>query len=267
MITPGYINAEMAKDFEESVRLGAEVGVHIVCIRSGIAGKSVSDITEDDAKQMMDILAKYGSRTGVILPPCGKCDIDDQAKVKRHLEIFSQMAKVAHAFDTRLIRAFPFQSPAYKEYDPSHLDKRLDLIVKRLTPMVEVAEGEGVVMCLECVGSTLARTGQEIGRVVDALGSPSSVGVIWEINVACDAGELPTEGYEFVRGVVKDIHIKPNSHHRIDPAADSTDTYEKAFSSLLADGYEGPATIEHWRGTEGILSGLDQLKTILGRIQ
>ena len=144
MITPSYINSEMTKDFEESVRLGAEVGVHIVCIRAGIAGKPVSNITEDDAKQMMDILAKYGSRTGTILPPCGKCDIDDQAKVEQHLEIFSRMAKVAHVFDTRLIRAFPFRSPNYKEYDPSYLDKRLDLIVKRLTPMVKVAEDEGL---------------------------------------------------------------------------------------------------------------------------
>ena len=257
----------MAKDFEESVRLGAEVGVHIVCIRSGIAGKSVSNITEDDAKQMMDILAKYGSRTGVILPPCGKCDIDDQAKVEQHLEIFSRMAKVAHAFDTRFVRAFPFRSSSYKEYNPSHLDKYLDRIVKQLTPMVEVAEGEGIVMSLECVGSTLARTGKEIGRIVDALGNPSSVGIIWEINVACAAGELPTEGYEFVHGSVVDLHIKPNSDRRIDPAADSTDTYEKALSSLLADGYEGPATIEHWGATEGILSGLDQLKTILSKIQ
>lgn len=267
MIKPGYINSEMSKDFEEAVRLGAEAGVHTVCIRTSIWGKDVVDVTDDDVERIRDVLSRYGSRVGVILPPCGKCNIENPAEVKRHTEIFSRMTELAHAFDTRLIRAFPFRRPGYEEYEPSHLDEYLDLIVKRLTPMVEIAEREGTIICLECVGSTLARTAQEIRRVIDALGSPSSVGIIWEIDVASRAGELPSEGYQFVRGLVQDIHVKPNPDQLIDPVGGSTDTYERGFRSLLADGYEGTATIEHWKSTEGTLSGIRQLQQLLSKAQ
>ncbi len=267
MIKPGYINVEMSKDFEEAVRLGAEAGVHIVCIRTGIGGKDLPDITCDDVEQMKEILSRYESRAGVILPPCGKCNIEDTAEVKSHLEIFSKMTKLAHAFDTRFIRAFPFRRPGNQEYEPSYLDEYLDLIVELLTPMAEIARDEDVVICLECVGSTLARTAQDIRRVIDALGNPSSVGVIWEIDVASKDGELPSQGYQFVRGLVQDVHVKPNPDLRIDPVGDSTDTYEQAFRSLLADGYDGTATIEHWKSTEGTLSGIRQLKEMLSKMQ
>jgi sugar phosphate isomerase/epimerase len=216
---------------------------------------------------MRDILSRHESRVGVILPPCGKCNIEDPAEVERHTQIFSRMTELAHAFDTCLIRAFPFRRPGYQEYEPSHLDEYLELIVRNLMPMVRMAESEGVIICLECVGSTLARTSQEIRRVIDALGNPSCVGVIWEIDVASKAGELPSEGYQFARGLVRDVHVKPNTDHRIDPVGTSTDTYEQALNSLLADGYKGTATIEHWESTEGTLSGIRQLKALLSKMQ
>ena len=267
MIEPCFITSEMSEDFEEAIRLGAEVGVRTVHLRSGMWGRSVEQITETDVDRVKDILARYGARVGVVLSPFGKCNIENPEEVQQHMRIFARMIELAHAFDTRLVRTFPFRRPGYEEYEPSHLDEYLPMIVEKLTPAVRMAEAEDIVMCFETVGSTLARTAQEVRRVVDALGDSPAVGLIWEIDVGWRAGELPSQGYPFIRGYVQDIHVKANPDRRIDPVGTSADTYEDAFRALLADGYEGFATIEHWGSTEGTLSGIGQLKSVLSRVQ
>jgi len=267
MIEPCYITAEMSRDFDQAVRLGVEAGVGTVQLRSNLWGRSVEDITDEDVSRVKGVLAKYGARVGIIFSPFGKCNIEDPMQIERHIQIFSRMIELAHAFDTRLIRTFPFRRPGYEEYELSHLDEYLPLIVDKLTPAVRRAEAEDVVMCFEGVGSTLARSARELRQVVDALGDSPAVALVWEIDVGWRAGELPSEGYPFVKGYVRDVHVKPNPDHLIDPVGTSTDTYEDAFRALLADGYDGFATIEHWGSTEGTLSGIRQLKALLAKRQ
>jgi len=268
MITPSYITAEMSKNFDEAVRLGVEAGVNTVAIRSNIWGKDVTKIDDDDITRMKSVLSKYGANIGVIFSPVGKCNIEDLKQVEKHMEIFKRMVELAHVFDTPFIRIFPFRRPNYEEYEPSHLDEYLDLIVKRLNPIVEIAEAENIILCMECVGSTLARTAQDIRKVIDAFGNSSPVlKVAWEILVACKDGELPSEGYKFVRGFVQDVHVKRNPDKKIDPVWTSQDSYEAAFRSSLDDGYDGFATIEHWGSKEGTLDGIRQLKEILSKLQ
>jgi len=267
MIEPCFITIEMSEDFEEAIRLGAEAGVWTVHLRSGLWGRNVEQITQTDVGYMKDILATYGVRVGVILSPFGKCNIEDADEVQRHMEILARMIELAHSFDTCLVRTFTFRRPEYEEYEPSRLDEYLPKIVETLSPAVKMAEAEDIVMCFETVGSTLARSAQEARRVVDALDSSPAVALIWEIDVAWRAGELPSQGYPYVRGYVQDVHIKANPDRLIDPVGTSSDTYEDAFRALLADGYNGFATIEHWGSAEGTLRGIQQLNSILNRIK
>ena len=266
MVEPSYITSEMSDDFEQAIRLGAEAGIHTVGLRSKAWGQNLEDMSDQDIHRMTDVLSNYGVRVGAILSPVGKCDIEDSVEVEEHMKIFQRTVELADIFDTHLVRTFPFRRSGYQEYEPSHLDEYVDLIVERLMPAVKLAESEGVVMCFECVGSTLAQTSQEIRRVIDALDNSPAVGVVWEIDVACKAGELPAEGYPFVKGLVRDVHIKPNPDYLIDLVGTSTATYENAFQLLLADGYEGPATIEHWGTQERTLSGIRQLQTLLDKV-
>ncbi len=53
----------------------------------------------------------------------------------------------------------------------------------------------------------------------------------------------------------------------MDPLDAVEGTYEDAFRLLAADGYDGLATIEHWKGQEGTLRGIAQLKQLLDRIE
>jgi len=261
----GYIAAEMAEDFREAVRLGVEAGVDTVQLRSRIWGKRLEDLSADDLGRMKEILGEFGMRVGSVYSAVGKCNIEDPNAVAHSIELFPRMADLAHTFDTRVIRVFPYQRPGVQEYEPSHLTEYLDLVVDRLGALVKAAEREGVVICLETVGSTLARTAQELRQVVEALGRPSTVGIIWEIDVAWRAGEPPSAGYRFARGLVRDVHVKPNPELPI--VGGGQESYEEAFRSLLADGYDGLVTVEHWETTEATIGALKRLNDLLRKLQ
>lgn len=266
MITPCYITKEMDSDFEESIRLGAEAGFHTVAMRPKIFDRNIEELTAEDLAQINEILARYKSTVSGIYTAVGKCSADDREKNKKNIGVFRSAIALARSVGTDRIRIFPFQRPGYTEYEPSHLDEYLPRIVENLKPIIEIAESESIVLRFECVGSTLTYTAQDIRRVIDALGNPSCAKVIWEIDVASKAGESPTEGYSHIRGLVDEVHVKANANTRIDPLDAVEGTYEEAFGMLAADGFNGCATIEHWKGSEGILNGLGQLREMLARI-
>ena len=266
MIEPCYITGEMSPDFEEAVRLGAEAGIRTVQLRQNIWGRNIEQLTDEDVSRAKSVLTAYGVRVGSLYSPFGKCNIEDPVEIKHHMAILSRVIELAHAFETRLVRVFPFRRPGYKEYESSHLDEYFSMIIEKLTPAVKMAEAEDIVLCFEVVGSTLAMNAWEIRRIVDALGPSPAISLVWEINVGWLRGELPSEGYPYVKGKVRDVHVKANPQQNIDPVGSSTETYEDAFRRLLADGYDGFATIEHWPGAEGTLRGIRQLQAILERV-
>jgi len=263
MIDLAYIAYEISEDFEEAVRLGAEAGVHCLALRSHIWGTKLEKLTDDEVNRAKEVLARYDSKVSAIYSAVGKCNIKDPSAVEENGASLSPIIGVAKAFGTRLVRVFPYQRPNVVEYESSHLDEYLSLISERWLPLIEQAEREGVVLCFEGVGSTLARSARDMRRVVDALGRSPSLGVIWEIDVAWRDGEPPSRGYPLIKSLIHDVHVKPNPEL---PLAGLGESYEQALNNLLQDGYDGPVTVEHWKTTEAALSALGELKAILARL-
>jgi sugar phosphate isomerase/epimerase len=258
-----YITPEMDDDFEAAIRLGADAGVKVVAVRSKVLGHSLEYLSDDEIARTQAVLDQYGMRVGEVLTPVGKCDIEDESAVAKHLDVLRRSVGVARGLGTVNVRVFPFRRAGFSEYEPSRLDEYLERIVAHLRPMVEIAEAGGVILCFECVGSTLARTSKEIGRVLDALGSPDSVAAIWEVDVGAKDGEPVKEGYPHIRGRIRDVHVKPNAKGHLDPIDDGMGTYREALQLLAADGYDGLVTIEHWKSQAGTLQGIRELQAVV----
>ncbi|MBT3270994.1 sugar phosphate isomerase/epimerase [Candidatus Poribacteria bacterium] len=251
-----YITAEMSDDFARSVRLGAEAGVSVVSIRSKAWGKAIEDLSADEVAEARRILAEHRMRVGMVLSPVGKCDITDDAAVAKHGDILNRTIRLAHALGADTIRAFPFRPPNPTPFTDSRFDEYRDRVVERWAPWAEMAGAEGVSVCFEWVGTTLVLTAEQMRRVVDDLGEPAHVGVIWEIDVSAQAGESPEAGYPHIRGLIRDTHIK-----RFDGGA-TRDEYATAVRLLAADGYDGPLTVEHWGGEDETLDGIRQVTNL-----
>lgn len=264
MIEVSVFADEVSRDVEEQVDLCARAGARAIELRSNIFGRSVQECTDEDVARMQKILARHGMRVAVIGSPVGKCKLGDEQEYQTHLQWFDRMCRLAHIFGTQLIRGFAFWTPDGRELPRPHLDELIEAIASRLAPIARRAREQGVWFCLECEVSTCSGTCAEIARIIAAVEPNDSLMVTWDCNNAASLGEHPLrEGYAHVRGRVKHVHVKPNRYKNIETVGETDASYREVFATLLADGYDGVATIEHWGSRWLMLEGVRQLQVLL----
>jgi sugar phosphate isomerase/epimerase len=265
-LIPSFITSEMSDDLEVALQLGLESGVDTVHLRKGVFGKEVHELESEDFPRIQDTFGKFGARVGVLMPPFGKCDLDDAETIKQHHELFARTVTAAKALGTRYVRCFPFLGAVDVDYTPARLDDYLGRIVDNLQPSVKHAEAEDITMCFEVIKTTIARSSADTRRIIDALDS-SVTEIIWENDSAYRVGEKPSVGYSHIQGKIRDVHIKTNDKDEMSPIGDTGETYSDVIQRLHIDGYKGFLTIEHWKGQEGTLRGLRQLTEILSDLK
>jgi len=263
-----YFADEIHKeDFDEAVRLGVEAGATGIELRGGIWGQRVQEIDNDMVKRVQDVLAKYGVKVMSVGSPVGKCAHDNADELAHHQKMFERMVELAHAFDTTVIRGFALWNPNRKDGDRENrpgVANYLDIIVPFLTPIVTLAAREGVTFSLENEGATIAGSCAEAREVADALGDTSGFSFCWDVNNGISCGERAfPEGYAHIKGRMTHFHIKPNEDKELDPIRDSDMKYVDLIKTVLADGYQGVVSIEHWGSPELMLKGIRQVRAVL----
>ena len=263
-----YFADEITKeDFDEAVRKGVEAGATGIELRNGIWGKKIAEIDDDDVKRVQDVLAKYGVKILSIGSPFGKCAHDSDEKKAQHQQIFERMITLSAAFDTKIIRSFCLWNPLRVRGEKSprpDLNEHMETIVNFLEPAVKLAAGAGVVLSMENESATMAGSCSEARQVADALGNPASFTYCWDVNngIGCGEKAIP-DGYEKIKGNITHLHVKPNENEDLDPIVGSEMAYSELLGILLADGYKGAASIEHWHSPELMLKGVRQLRAVL----
>ena len=213
-------------------------------------------MSDDEVARTRDVLARHGMRVGMLLSPVGKCDITDDAACDKHEEILQRTIRLAYALNTDSIRVFPFRPPNPTAFRDSRFAEYRERIVERWEPWARIAADADVQLCFEWVGTTTVLTCERMRQVVDDLGAPEHLGVIWEIDVSAQAGESPETGYPHIQDLIRDTHIK-----RFDGGA-TREEYATAVALLAGDGYGGPLTVEHWGGEDETLEGIAEATTL-----
>ena len=259
-----FFTDEISEDFDEAVRLGAEAGATSADIRWKLFGKSVHEITDEDAVQIQSILNRYGVTVASIGSPFCKCRHDDPDEIETHRKIFGRMVELSKMFGTSIIRGFGFWDPAYRNgCGSTPIEESLETIVPLLRPAAEIAATEGLKLAFEMEVDTFIATCRDARLVIDALGG-EGVGICWDVNNAAGAGELPLpDGYYHARGLVEHVHVKPDSEQSIATVADTKIGYRDVLRTLEDDGYVGAIGIEHWGSRELMLSGICQVRSLI----
>ena len=264
MIRPCFFTDEVATDFEEAVRLGTAAGASGLEIRGRLFDQRIQDISDDDAKRLQDIAVKYNAEIAILASPFGKCSHEDPEEISRHHRIGERMVELAQQLSTPYIRGFAFWNPQRSDRERPDIGAYLEVIVPFLKPVVQRAEEAGVMLCLETEGATMGGTCAETRQIIEAVGPSPALQFAWDINNAWHCGEEPLpDGYAQVRGRVRHVHVKPNAAQNIDTVAESATSYREVFHTLLDDGYDDWASIEHWGSPEEMLSGIHQLVRLL----
>ena len=267
MIDVCFFADEVSKtDFEEAIKLGVEAGANTVEVRGGVWGKHVTEIDDDDVQRVQDVLSTYNVRVASVGSPFGKCAIDDTEEYDQHRKHFDRMVTLAHAFDTQIIRGFTFWNPnrRIKGAPRPDINDYMERIVEKLALVVPVAESADVTLCFENESACLAGSCEETRAVINALGNSPALTSCWDINNGLHCGENPLpEGYAHIKGLVRHVHVKPNSEKNLNPIGDTELNYEQILETLAADGFTGSASIEHWGQPEDMLKGIRQLRAVV----
>ncbi len=267
MIDVCYFSDELGTDdVRESLRMGVEAGATAIEIRSRLFGGDVNTMTDDDVATLQGYLAEFGARVGVIGSGTGKYDLYNPDEVALNSERFDRMIELARAFDTDIIRCFGFWNPYWKA--EHRLQPDIPGIMPDLRavfgPLIERAEKANVFIAFEPEGDTNTGNCKQCREIIDGLGGSDSLAVAWDVNNAARTGEIPMpDGYGYVKGLVQHVHVKPDSNRSIATVADTSVSYRDVFTQLDADGYTGPASVEHWGSPEAMLDGIRQTRALL----
>ena len=256
MIQACVFSDELSLDFEETVRICAELRVPFIDVREGLFGSDINHIGMDGAKKMKQIMDRYGVRVGDIGSGFGKCSLTDPDEWKEHLAILERQIRFADLWGVRLLRMFPFWLP--KGFDWRSERQRPDLqaylpqIVDRLRVACKRAEQEGITFTMEAEGSTFSGTCPEIRAIIDAVGS-KALTCCWDVANSWSYGRVGwPDDYPYVKGLVTHLHIKDATFDPKDRSKSVGRTYigcgdipwAEIFRTLNADGFNGLASVE-----------------------
>lgn len=239
---------EVSQDLDRAVKLATRFGLDGVEIRS-VWSKPVQHLSEAEVARIKGTLEAHHLRVCAIASPVFKCELDDEAAQRDHLDYLRSCIRIAKELDTSIIRLFTF----WKRGPSGPVWQR---IKKQFRPAVPIAEDAGITLGLENEASTYVATAAEAKQFITEIGSPA-VKVVWDPcnEVYADEGITPyPDAYRLVEPWIVHLHVKdakrdPTTYEpQVMPIGEGAIDWKGQLTALLAKEYDGFASLEtHWR--------------------
>lgn len=240
------ITDEVSQDLSKVVKFAVEHGFDGVEVRT-LWNLRPHDLVEKSGEIRRE-LAVAGLSVSAIASPVFKCSLESDREVEDHLRILKRCIELAKALDTLIVRVFTF-------WRSGSLDERLEAVLERFAPAVDIAGDEGVILAVENEPSTHVNNGRRLRQFLEAVGKPSVVRGVWDPgnDVWDPEGERPyPDGYSYVRGLFVHVHVKDGRRtevgHEFVPVGEGEVGWLEQVRALVRDGYSGYLSLEtHWR--------------------
>ncbi|MBI3971925.1 MAG: sugar phosphate isomerase/epimerase [Chloroflexi bacterium] len=251
MIEASAINNEISYDFDDAVRVTADLGVRWIDI-ARVGEPWVTGLSDGEIATLRQTVRAAGLRVGSIDGPAGRHTLLGPAAKQEEDRDLRRSLELARTFEAPYVRIFsPEVSEPIKSLPRVDLEARLSEIVDVLRPWAEEAAAAGVTLTVETEGVTYTGTCAEMRRVIDAVGHPS-LAMLWDVTNSWRLEGAHPAGYNHVRGLVRRLHLKgarlaPDNPDRVletVPLADGNLPYRQLLSDLLADGFSGCAAVQ-----------------------
>lgn len=271
-----YLPDEMQGiSFEESLRIGAELGIRCVEMRS-VDGVNCIDLNDDQVTSAKRLLDQYGMKVASLATPFFKCTmpgLDHKASgpmhaaremsYEEHLDMISRGVEVAKAFGTDKMRLFTFWYKEGVDYWET-----LNEAVKEALARVE---GTGITLGVENEGACMIRTSKDLAEAVSRL--DARVKFIYDPGNSARVGHTPQQSELDVFGDrIALVHVKDG---RYNPETDSSQADligEGAVDWMtelgrIAKVYDGPLTLEpHYAPDGDTVRGMRESVAALRRL-
>lgn len=189
---------EASPELSGQIKALQSAGIRCVELRN-VNGKSVKDLTLDEARQVRAQLDEGGIRVSSMGSPFGKIGINDD--FEPHFAEFEHALDLCHVLGCSLMRVFSFYIP--KGEDPAQYRGE---VLARLTRMLDAAEREGVKLAHENEKGIYGDVGSRCLDLMDALGD--RLGLIFDPANFIQCGDYPAEQFPKLEANLTYMHIK-----------------------------------------------------------
>ena len=243
MFKLAIITDEVSQELDTVIAFARQFSLQGLEIRS-LWDRGPFDLTGEDVRRIREKTQAAGLTVCCIGSPFFKCDIDDEAAIRAHMEGLRRCCGMAHQLGAGLIRGFSF----WKKPGLS-----LEQIAGRLQPAMELMQREQLTLVLEPDPAVNTPNGRTLAALLRLL--PGQAGALWDPgNIPFDdAGEIPyPDGFEAVRSRLRHVHLKDSRRENgvpmVVPVGEGVVDMKGQLGRLLAEGYDGWVSLEtHYR--------------------
>lgn len=189
---------EAAPELDKQIEALRRHRISMLEIR-GVDGKNMSELTDDEARDVKRRLDDGGISLSALGSPYGKYPID--APFEAHARDFRRGLELAHLLGAKAIRMFSFFMPEGCK-DPGVWK---GAVIDRLGRMLEWAADAGVALCHENEKAIFGDTGVRCRELLDAF---EGMGFVFDPANFVQCGVKPLEAYELLEDRVTYMHVK-----------------------------------------------------------
>ncbi len=248
------ISDEVSQDLPDVVRFVKEFGLPGIELRS-MFGRAFKDLTAADIAEVKRTAQGEGWKIFGCASPVFKCEADDAAAVRTHVEQFKRSVAVATELNCDLVRVFTFLRRSAAENKAL-----LPRVVAHLEELATLAAAAGVRVGVENELSCTVATVPELSALFAGIRHPA-VGIVWD---PCNVVYVPeatlpaTAGYADIVKRIFHIHLKdavraPAAAGRAyiavaTPVGLGDVGWRAHLAEIQRHGYKGMFSLEtHWR--------------------
>ncbi len=239
------ISSDTTLQFETLTRLGIKYFEP-----RGIDGKNVSELTEDEAKELKNKMDTYGIKVSSIGSPIGKIKLTDD--FEKHFEVFKNVCSIAKILGTSYVRVFSF-------YHDGEIwtDDEKSIVIERLSKFISYAKEKGIILLHENEKDIYGDNIDRCKDLFENLYCDNFKGVFDPANFV-QTGVDTVEAFDTLRDYIEYVHIKDAlSDGRVVPSGHGMGNVEYILKNLFENGYEGFLSLEPHLGSFEGLSDLE----------
>ena len=269
-----YLPDEMKVSFEEALRIGAELGINHVEVRS-VDGVNVIDLSDEQVDAAKRLLDRYGMTVCNLATPFLKCTMPGLAAAasgpmhqarempyEEHVRLIKRGAEIAKAFGAPRMRLFSFWRREGVDF--------WEALEKAVKECLAEADGTGVALSLENEAACFIATSADLAAVAGRIPDPRLT-FIYDPGNSVYAGLRPgDEDLKALSGRIALVHVKDARREAggAVPAliGEGSVDYAEELKRIAAV-YDGPLTLEpHYAPGGDTVAGMRQSVAALRRL-
>ncbi|MEX1139545.1 MAG: sugar phosphate isomerase/epimerase family protein [Bacteroidota bacterium] len=237
----GIVSDEISPDFKEALRYGTEWGLSIYELRVLRSGR-VPAVDPEEFREVLGLAANRGVTISALSPGIFKHHLSKKNEILAELkDTLPRTIDMAGQLGTKLIIVFGFRREAGEP------EGRVNDWLEYMRQASELAQKGGVKIAIENEPGFWADSGSNTAALIRRVGMPN-LGANWDPCNGYGTAELPyPEGYEAVKGVIFNVHVKDTrkgSLIQCVPVGEGAIDWKGQIAAIVRDQIVNHVTIE-----------------------